>query len=144
MVDTTPLLHEGSWYFFTSVEEPADHVNTALLFTARSLTDPWTLHPASPVSTDVRTSRSAGPILRDGSRLLRPTQNCLRWYGYGFGFNEITRLNQREFSERRLVSFGPEQLPGFQGTHTYHRLGDMEVIDGLRRLPKKTIMNQAR
>jgi hypothetical protein len=43
--DTTPVLHDGTWYFFTTVHEEAPET---FLFTADSLRGPWRYHPGEP------------------------------------------------------------------------------------------------
>jgi hypothetical protein len=140
LVDTTPLFHEGRWYFFTSAEYPAGHANLMLLFHADSLTDKWHLHPASPVSSDVRTSRSAGPIMVDGNRIVRSTQDCSNHYGYAFRLNEINRLDPDGFSEATFATVEPHHVRGLAGIHAYHRWGAIEVIDGFTRRARNEVL----
>ena len=47
-----------------------------------------------------RLSRPAGPVLRDGSRLIRPVQSCLGGYGQFLRFTEITQLDDQGFRQR--------------------------------------------
>ena len=143
LVDTTPFLHGGRWYFFTTVEYPDDHCNIGLLFNADCLTCSWRLHPASPIANDVRYSRGAGAIICNNGRLIRPTQDCSRYYGYSFRLNTITTLNPEEFSEERGIIIEPHNFKDLNGVHTYHQCGLLEVFDGFKRLPRRTVLNQA-
>ncbi len=128
-VDTTLWFQDGTWFFFTTLVEPRGRGLTLLIFCSASLTGEWTLHPASPISRDVRNARAAGAIFRHGGKLLRPTQDNSVRYGYSFTFNEITKLNPREYEERPLTTVLPS-LPDMTGVHTYSRCGNIEAIDG--------------
>jgi hypothetical protein len=143
LVDTTALFHDGRWYFFTSAEFPSGHANTLLLFSADSLTGEWKLHPSSPISTDVRTSRSGGAILRDGGRLIRPTQDCRSCYGYAIHLHEITALDESVYTQRQICDFNPASF-GREGVHTYGRTGNIEVIDGFRRMKRTNVRQRPR
>lgn len=138
-VDTTLLHRDGRWWFFTTACEPAGHAVHLLLFSADSLTGEWTLHPASPVASDVRTARNAGAIMEHGGRLYRLSQNCARDYGTSFAFNEIVRLNELEFLEQPVLEVLPDWCEGLIGTHTYNRCGDLEAVDGKRVVANRKI-----
>src|SRR5262245_36545683 len=108
-----------------------------MIFLADALTGEWRLHPASPVSSDVRIARQAGAMFRNEGRLLRPTQDCGPYYGYGFNLQEVVTLTDEEYEERPFRSISPARLliPA-TGVHTYNRCGDLEVIDArYERLP---------
>ena len=111
------------------------------LLSADSLEGTWTEHPRSPVVSDVRRARPAGRLFFAGGKLIRPSQDCARAYGYGLVFSEIVRLNETEYEERVIGRITPDWLAGNQGTHTYARSSRFEVIDG--NLPKK-LRNTAR
>ena len=129
LVDTTPLLMDNRWYFFTTTTTP---FMETFLFWSEGLDKQWHLHPRSPISSSVMNSRSAGHVFRHGSRLLRPTQDCTVRYGYGMTINEITRLTPTEFEEHRVGFIGPHWRDGLLGTHTLNSTAGFEVIDGLR------------
>jgi len=134
-VDTTALEHEGRWWFFATVgERPGGEVEL-MLFSSDTLTGAWTLHPASPVCSDVLRSRGAGAILGDAGRLLRPSQSCAPVYGHSLRFNEILRLNPREYAERTVRTIGPTWADGLIGTHTFNRAGRHEAVDACDLLP---------
>jgi hypothetical protein len=127
--DTTPLCHEGTWYFFTTIPERGTARLVTHLFWADSLKGTWRLHPMSPIGGHGQ-GRGAGPIFREGGRLIRPTQCGIPRYGYSFSFDEIVRLDRDTFEQRRLTTFEPTWHPDLRGMHTYGRVRDIEVIDG--------------
>ncbi len=128
-VDTTPFFLDGRWYFFTTTTEP---FMETFLFWADSLGGRWHLHPKSPISSSVKSSRSAGHLFYHNGRLLRPTQDCSVRYGYGITINEITQLTTTEFAERCVDFIPPSWRRGLLGTHTLNSSGVFEVVDGLR------------
>jgi hypothetical protein len=136
LLDTTVLVDQGLYWLFTTV--PGRHRSgyTLLLFWAESLTGHWNLHPASPISRDIRYARGAGRILRSDGRLYRPVQDGAGGYGRKVHFFEILRLTPDDFREEWRATLGPEDLPdaprGLEGIHTYTRAGRFEVIDGVR------------
>jgi hypothetical protein len=127
--DTTPILLDGVWYFFTTAPQT---VMETYLFHSDRLDGEWKLHPRSPISSSVRNSRSAGHIMRVNGRLLRPTQDCSMRYGYAMTINEITRLTPREFEERPVDHIKPSWMPGLICTHTLNSSSKYEVLDGGR------------
>jgi hypothetical protein len=129
-VDTTVWRGDDRWWLFTTVAEPRGRAPMLLLYHAAALEGPWTPHPLNPVSQDVRTARGAGSIFRHDGRLMRPSQDGGRAYGYALAFNEIEVLTPTEYRERTVALVTPDRVPGLLGLHTYNRLGDLEVIDG--------------
>jgi hypothetical protein len=131
VVDTTPMLHEGRWYFFTTFSEPYTNDAFGALFSSGSLTGEWEHHPESPVSTDIRDSRSGGAILQIEGRHLRPVQDCSENYGRRIHVKEILELTRHTFRERRLHSIEPDWDKGLAGVHTYAFHAGIEVLDGV-------------
>ena len=106
------------------------------LFSAESLDGAWTPHPRSPVVSDVRRARPAGRLFYESGKLIRPSQDCAKAYGYGLVFSEIVTLTETEYEEREVGRIDPDWLAGNQGTHTYTRSSRFEVIDG--NLPQRS------
>jgi hypothetical protein len=129
LVDTTPVYVEGQWYIFTTTSEP---FMETLLFSAARLDGQWKLHPCNPVSTTVRSSRSAGQLFWRNGRLFRPTQDCSIRYGYAIAVNEVTKLTPAEFEERPVSYVPPSWCPNLLGTHTWNESSKFQVIDGFR------------
>jgi hypothetical protein len=128
-VDTTILRHDGRlWFFLSLVEKPASE--QLFLFSAPSLLDDWTHHPASPISLDIRHARCGGAFIEENGRTLRVAQDGSQRYGYALRFREVVRLNEREYEERDFGWLTPPD--GLAGVHTYNRLGNWEIFDGQR------------
>lgn len=129
LADTTPILVEGRWYFFTTTIEP---FMETLLFSAARLDGPWSLHPSNPASTSVKNSRSAGQLFWRKGRLFRPTQDCSVRYGYAITVNEVTKLTPDEFEEHPVSYLPPSWKPRLLGTHTWNESSISQVLDGSR------------
>ena len=140
-VDTSLLIDAEGYWFFTSLVEPRGKATQLWLFHAPALDAPWTPHPANPISLDIRDSRGAGAILHHGGRLFRPSQDCAGQYGRSFRLNEMTRLTPDAYEERPGVTVEPP--PGFVGTHTYAKAGDLEMIDGLAFVDARSVAPRA-
>lgn len=129
LVDTTPVFVDDRWYFFTTTIEP---FMETLLFSATRLEGPWSLHPCNPVSTSVKSCRSAGHLFWREGRLFRTTQDCSVRYGYGIAVNEVTKLTPHQFEERPVCHIPPIWGSGLLGTHTWNESSAFQVIDGIR------------
>jgi len=127
-LDSTVFEHSGRWWMFTTPDIGRHHAAITLLLSADSPHGPWTQHPLSPISSDVRVARGAGAVIRDGERLLRVSQNCAGGYGRNVVFSEILELTATAYRERQLTqAFAPRSSD--VGMHTYGRCGEWEVID---------------
>jgi hypothetical protein len=138
-VDTTVWVEDGLYWVFVTLQEPRGGGLQLWLFYSRSLTGELVCHPRSPISTDIRFSRGAGAIFRDGERLIRPSQDCSGSYGRRMVFNEITTLNEGEYAERPGAVIDTQTMPDMIGTHSYARVGDIVVIDGCVPTPTKQV-----
>jgi hypothetical protein len=134
LADTTPLLYDGVWYFFTSTGVPPQE---AYLFTADRLDGRWRYHPANPIGSDTRNLRGAGAIAAGGGVLVRPAQDGSQGYGYAMTFNEIVRLSPTEFQERPVGKLLPTWAPGLSATHTFNSDSRYEVVDGLKAMIRR-------
>lgn len=124
--DTTPLRHEGGFWFFISPKAwRSTSWDVLSLYRAESLTGSWTPHAANPVLLDARLSRPAGAMLRHGGRTLRPVQDCARGYGGAVTFCQIDALGASEFAQTPVGRI----WSGALGCHTYNRQYGLEVID---------------
>jgi len=99
------------------------------LFFADAITGPWTPHRCNPVLSDVRRSRPAGALFYDKGRLIRPSQDCGKSYGYALVFSLVLTLNENEYEEQVIGRLDPDLAQGVLGTHTYTRTEQLEVID---------------
>lgn len=129
-LDSSVWRDAARWWLFSSLREPRGGATMLWLFSADALSGPWTGHPMNPISTDVRTARNAGLIHRRDGRLLRPSQDGSRGYGSSFALNEITVLTETDYAERPVLTVRPDWAPNMVATHTYNRIGSIEVADG--------------
>jgi hypothetical protein len=128
-VDTTPLLLDGIWYFFTT---SARLGNETFLFWAESLDGEWHYHPRNPICSDVRRARGAGPLFRSGGELIRPAQDCSVRYGYAIALNRVLKISPSDYAEEVIEVINPKWRKGLLGTHTLSSNDSFEVTDGLR------------
>ena len=139
-VDTTIWIEHGIYWFFVTIWEPRGGATQLWLFHADSIDGKWTTHPASPLSTDVRYSRGGGAVFKHNGKLFRPSQDCSKIYGGSFTLNEIVVLDRNNYQEQPFVTVNPDWGDEWVGTHTYCRLGDVEIIDGCRSSPLRNIL----
>ncbi|UCI10457.1 hypothetical protein [Mesorhizobium sp. B1-1-8] len=124
--DTTPLRHEGGFWFFVSPRLwRSTSWDVLSLYRAESLVGPWKPHAANPVLIDATLSRPAGDFIRRGGRTLRPVQDCARGYGNAVTFCRIDALGLSEFAQTPVGRI----RSGTFGCHTYNRRSGLEVID---------------
>jgi hypothetical protein len=139
VVDTAVVASGGYIWWFVTAIEPKGRGMKVLLFYSDSIEGEWHLHPASPLTRDVRRARGAGAILNRGGRLYRPAQDCGLRYGYGFRVNEIVELTPERYSEREIFFIEPSWAPGLLATHTYNRSEDIEAVDANWLVPEATL-----
>ncbi len=131
-VDATIHKSEGKYWMFAGISNGRySNCDELGIFFSDTLTGPWTPHPSNPVVSDVRRSRPAGALFRDEQgRLIRPSQDCAKAYGYAIVFSEVLTLTETEYEERPISRLDPDWVNGNLGTHTYTRTAQFEVIDG--------------
>ena len=136
-VDATLLEHEHKYWLFANVKTPGGSSLDALhLYYAESpFAEHWVAHPRNPVVRDIRSARPAGHIFIQDGKLIRPSQDSSRRYGYALKFNVIRKLNETEYEETTESTFRP---PGGKilATHTFNQAGGMTVIDAVVRRRK--------
>ncbi len=131
--DATLLEENGRlWLFVCVAVTHATMLDELHLFSAAELTGPWVPHPLNPVVSDVSRARPAGAILRWGSQLVRPGQDCSRRYGGAVTFQAIDELSPEGYAEHEIARLDPGDVAG-RATHTYASDGAYEAIDLRRR-----------
>lgn len=134
--DATFLEHGGSWWMFVNIrEEGGSSWDELHLYRSDTRFGPFEPHPLNPVVSDVRRARPAGLIIKRGSRLFRPAQDCSSWYGRALSMMEIIRLDESGYEEREAARLEPELIPGSFCLHTFESEGTLEIVDGQRRVP---------
>ena len=132
---TIQKIGEKFWMFAGVSNGRYSNSDELCLFFADALTGPWRPHRNNPVLSDVRRSRPAGALFYDEGRLIRPSQDCGKAYGYALVFSEVLTLNETEYEERQIGRLDPSMITGCVGIHTYNRTEQFEVVD--RTLPAK-------
>ena len=131
-LDTNAFEHDGRWWFFTTIVDPPLSGGQLCLFSAPTLFSDLELHPASPVSADVRYARNGGRIHKTDSGLLRVAQDCALHYGHALHFRRISELSPSACREEHLSSLYPDESCGMQGVHAWDCTPDLEVFDSVR------------
>jgi hypothetical protein len=128
-VDTTPVLVDGIWYFFTT---SGCCGTETFLFWSKRLDGKWNYHPRNPICADVRKARGAGALFYSGGQLIRPAQDCSVSYGYAIVLNRVNRISPTEYEEEPIETIYPDWSKGLLGTHTLNSNDAFEAIDGVR------------
>jgi len=134
-VDTTLLEYENKWWLFANVKEEGGSSLDALhlFFSDDPLSNHWIPHPRNPIVRDIRSARPAGRIFMQDGKLIRPSQDNSRRYGYAIKFNRIIKLNETEYEEITESSFEPPRGAKILTTHTFNQADDLTVIDAVIR-----------
>jgi hypothetical protein len=132
-VDGTLLRAHDRWWLFANVTRHpgASDGQLELYSSDRLVGGEWRLHPASPLSTDVRGSRPAGAILRRNGRLYRPGQDGSGTYGRAIALYEILELTDTTYREQLVTSIEPNWHDRIRRTHTLAHVGRLTVLDAL-------------
>ena len=130
-VDATIYKQNGKYWMFVGISNGRySNCDELGIFFSDALKGPWTPHPRNPVISDVRRARPAGAFFLDQGRLIRPSQDCAKAYGYATVFSEVVTLSETEYEERPIARLDPDWVANNLGTHTYTRTDQFEVIDG--------------
>jgi hypothetical protein len=132
-VDTTLFFYEKKcWMFCNMAEHKGASTNDKLfLFYADKVeTVDWTPHPLNPIVSDATKSRPAGKIFIYNDKIIRPSQNSSKLYGYGLTMNEILVLNEHEYKEVRIEDIEPNWDRQVTRTHTFNHSEGLTIIDG--------------
>jgi hypothetical protein len=133
--DTTVLHHDGLfWFFVTLIDTRYPQCALLVLFYSHSLLGDWTLHPASPISRDIRVARCAGSPFLDQGTWIRPAQDGSETYGGALRYQRILRVDTKVYREESAGTFTTQAIPGATGVHTYNRNGQLEVFDAKNRV----------
>ncbi len=106
--DATLIEKDGRWWLLANEERGGSSWDTLVIFSGPSPFGPFEPHAVDPMLVDSRLARSAGPVIRDGDRLIRPVQNCLGGYGRFLRFTEITQLDDHGFAQREIGRLLPQ------------------------------------
>jgi len=138
-VDTTPFLHHGMWYLFTSTRRNCKKFGDRLdLFMTQDILNPnWQEHPQNPVCKGHQQFRMAGkPFIYDG-KLVRPSQDSLKRYGGNIELKHIVELSPTTYKEELLEVVLPDWNTQDDGCHTINAEDNFVVLDAIRLTAKK-------
>ena len=96
--DSDLYFQDGLYYLFTS-RELKDGANRQELYISPSLTDPFKIHPSSPIVVSKKFGRNAGSLLEIDGRLYRVSQDCTVRYGDNVNVSLISHLSATEYVE---------------------------------------------
>ena len=130
-VDPTLIKHNGVWWLFVnqrknSYESIQDELY--IYYSDDPTSTNWSSHKLNPVVSDVRTSRPAGKIINHNGKLIRPSQNSQKRYGYSLNFMEIIKLNTYEYEEQLIEKLEPWNSE-IQALHTFSTAKGKTLID---------------
>lgn len=127
----------GRWWMFVNVAEPGADCNDELhLYSSDTPLGPWVAHRANPVVTDVRSARSAGPLMVQDGCLFRPSQDSSRVYGEAISINRVDRLDEVAYRETPVARIHPGRGDGVRCIHTVGSEGRVGVVDFMLRRPR--------
>ena len=129
-VDTTPVQIEGHPFgFFTTLKTKDNNKNNCLYYIDNDSKQAKLL-----IDNDF-TVRSAGHIFSEGSKTLRPSQDCENTYGGGLFFKMIESLSVDDFKEKNYRRINVSDIKTdnssicFNGINTYNKTNTYEIID---------------
>lgn len=135
------ILHKdeaGRWWLLTGKSEHynfQDHSSELYLYrTDGPGLGQITPHWQNPVVTGSTTARNAGPLIREGGRLFRPSQNNSHGvYGYGLNLMEVLQMDEGGYRERLVRAFTPADRPGSLAIHHISAAAGRYVMDAAGR-----------
>ncbi len=132
--DTTLYFHNDKWWLFTVLTEHqggGHNDELFLFFSDTPFTQKWQAHPQNPIVSDVRRARPAGNIYKEHGKIIRPSQDCARKYGFGFNLNEIEVLTETDYQEKCILNIRPDWDQKLTRTHSFNHSQGMTVIDAV-------------
>lgn len=130
-VDPAIFYHNDKWWIFAN---ELNNSNTLLnIFHSDNLKGPYFPHHQNPVKTDIRSSRSAGKIVKNDNDVLRPAQDSALTYGSRIVISKILKLSENEFKEEAFAFLSPENFRKYnKGLHTLSFSENYVLIDAKR------------
>ena len=127
-IDPTIIEHNGLWYIFATDGSVGSNSHLNIYYSRNPLAE-WSEHSLNPVKINIRTARGGGEIFKEGTSIIRPTQNCYPIYGTSLMFNKIEILTPDSFKEVLIGELEAPQNSKYKGIHTFSRNKDSFIID---------------
>ena len=130
-VDPTLIYHDGWWnLFFTQKDQPSVKLYR---YMSKELRGPYQPHHANPIKVDCANARMAGAFFEWNGNLIRPAQECVRYYGTAVCLNRVEVFSEEQFEETQIDKIKPFTHSRFkQGLHTINGNNSLTVVDGKR------------
>ncbi len=134
--DNMIIFQNDKWFLFSNIcsANTNDHDSELHIFYADNpISNKWIpLKCGNPVLFDPQKSRNGGFITNDGElyRINQIYKN--KKYGHSFGINLIEKINENEYSERRISNISPDFKDKIKKTHHFHSNKFFTVIDFCR------------
>ncbi|MBR4390943.1 MAG: hypothetical protein IKT08_02415 [Bacteroidales bacterium] len=130
-VDPTLVYVEGRWnLFLTKKDFPSVKLYRYL---ADDLKGPYKPFHGNPVKADCASARMAGRFFEYNGSLIRPSQECVRYYGTAVCLNRVDKITDDQYHETLANTIEPfRRSPFKQGLHTLNGNGQFTVFDGKR------------
>ena len=129
-----PTIYKADGKFWLFINEKAhpevssfDELN--LYWTETLEKSVWNAHPMNPIVSDVRNSRPAGKLFREGNKLFRPAQDSGKRYGHRIAVQEVICLSETDYQERTAYYIEPKLLKSAMGVHTVNFCEDRIFLD---------------
>ena len=130
-VDPTLIHKDGQWHLFMTQK---DFPSVKLYhYIANDLKGPYVPDFGNPIKVDCADARMAGSFFEWDGKLVRPAQECLRYYGTAVNLNQVTKMSDQGFEEipfDRIKPFKHSRMR--QGLHTLNGNEVITVFDGKR------------
>ena len=133
-VDSTIFKHNNKYWLFANIKENygASSLEELHIFHSDKLkTSNWVAHKANPVISDVKSARPAGRFFKRNGKVYRPSQINEYRYGYGININEVLKLDENEYLEKKVSEILPNWNNKVKATHSFSFDENVLVIDGL-------------
>jgi len=130
--DSTLFYKHKKWWLFTTItneKDPQQKSDLSLFYSKNPLSNDWIAHPKNPIVSGEKGSRSAGKIFENNGKILRPSQDGTKRYGYGMIFYEIEILNEIDYQEKISHTIYPDWDKNVIGTHTYVKENQLTMMD---------------
>ena len=131
VVDPTLLRRNGKWeLFFTKKDFPSVKLYR---YMADDLRGPYKPFFGNPVKVDCADARMGGAFFELNGVLVRPAQDCVRYYGNAVHLNRVERMDDEAYEETVMDTVGPFLDSSFKkGLHTLNGNDTITVFDGKR------------
>ncbi len=127
--DTVIFFWDNYFWMFTEIRSDNSFYSDLIyLFWSKSLTGKWVEHPMNPIVNNPNNSRSAGQIIFDKDKIIRPSQSSINGYGNSIKFMKILELSKKYYLEENYSSLNPDDF-SVNKVHTYSKSDNYEAID---------------